>query len=610
MPAGQLQQTVQHIRRLAGSNAQSLSDQQLLECFAASRDENAFAILVERHSPLVLGVCRRVLAHNQDAEDACQAAFLVLARKAGSIRKGNSLRCWLHGVAFRVASNLRKQRLRRPAGPLVEPAAMPEDISWREVQRILDEELLRLPEHFRLPLMLCYLEGKTRDEAAEELGWSPSTFRGRLERGRERLRKRLESKGVGLTAGLLAAMLSQAGEPIAVSSALYESLLQTTIPANSSEIVRSLAEGAMSGVNAISIKIGAAVFLVLGLLGVGIVTMQNGSPPIALPAAAAREVDKDPPRKDPAAKPLTEKELATTAAKCRDAAIEWLKKNQGKDGGWDHLGNASIAWKGGPTSLVVAALADSGIEADDPLLARALKHLRELKPSQTYVVSLQTLALCRVNDKQDAALISRNVEWLVKAGTSPNVMDQLSWSYTVDSAGSGDFSNTQFALMALHEADRVGIKPRNTKVWENVRKMCLSSQLVDGGWGYRTGSSPSTFAMTCAGLNALYLADENIGSDTAASRNARKIASAYLARKYAPFDGLSAFYNLDLIARLGKLTGEKKIGDHDWYAEGVQWILKHQNADGSISAKNSIDGIRAIATPYAILFLNFGLDKK
>src|SRR5437763_6451073 len=195
MPHGQLDNVLHHLRRLVAAECAAPGpDRALLERIVRGRDEAAFAALVKRHGPMVLGVCRRVLRHEQDAEDACQAAFLVLARKAAAVRKKDSIGSWLHGVAFRAASNLRRAAARRhareqPAAD--EPRAGDAEVTWREVRTVLDEELRRLPERFQAPLLLCCLEGRTRDEAAQELGWSLATLRGRPERGRALLRGRL-----------------------------------------------------------------------------------------------------------------------------------------------------------------------------------------------------------------------------------------------------------------------------------------------------------------------------------------------------------------------------------------------------------------------------------
>jgi RNA polymerase sigma factor (sigma-70 family) len=169
--------------RAAARAMRGLTDAELLGRFVAARDEAAFAALMGRHGGMVLGVCRRVLRHEHDAEDACQATFLALARQAGSIRKRASLPSWLHGVAHRLSLRLRADANRRTChGP---DAARPAQAdaataaAWQEAMQALDEELGRLPAHYRAPLVLCYLEGKTQDEAARQLGWTPGAFRGR-----------------------------------------------------------------------------------------------------------------------------------------------------------------------------------------------------------------------------------------------------------------------------------------------------------------------------------------------------------------------------------------------------------------------------------------------
>src|SRR5262249_29462731 len=150
-------------------------DRQLLERFTSQHEEEAFAALVRRHGPLVLGVCRRVLRNPHDAEDAFQAAFLVLARKAHAIRQHASLGCWLYRVAYHTAAQARRrladrQRYERQAVPRA-PADPLAEVTGRELLALLDEELQQLPERLRAPLVLCSLEGRTRDEAAAELGW-------------------------------------------------------------------------------------------------------------------------------------------------------------------------------------------------------------------------------------------------------------------------------------------------------------------------------------------------------------------------------------------------------------------------------------------------------
>src|SRR5580704_2712733 len=159
---------LQHVRKLAAVRTNhELSDRELLERFVSERDESAFIVLFARHGPMVLGVCRRALPAFHDAEDACQATFLVLARKASSVCKKTSLSSWLYGVACRVAANLKRNQARRKTHERRMDASA--EVTWREMQSILDEELQRLPECYRAPLILCYLECMTRDEAAHHL---------------------------------------------------------------------------------------------------------------------------------------------------------------------------------------------------------------------------------------------------------------------------------------------------------------------------------------------------------------------------------------------------------------------------------------------------------
>ncbi len=220
------------LRALAALHqAEEFPDQELLKRFIQRHDEAAFTALVERHGAMVLTVCRRVLRHHQDAEDACQAVFLVLVRKASSIRKLNSLSSWLHGVALRVAKKLRTRRARLPRTVGELPAAPDEKAgcTWSELGAVLDEELQRLPEKYRAPLVLCYLQARTRDEAAQELGWRPATLKGRLELGRKMLHRRLARRGLTLSATLLVAGLggaASASVPSTVAVAIVKASLE------------------------------------------------------------------------------------------------------------------------------------------------------------------------------------------------------------------------------------------------------------------------------------------------------------------------------------------------------------------------------------------------
>jgi RNA polymerase sigma factor (sigma-70 family) len=255
------------------------TDGDLLDRFTRTRDESAFLEVLRRHAPLVLGICRRVVGNEQDVEDAFQATFLVLVQKAHSIRRRDSLASWLHGVAYRCAARVRAANLRRerhearatPATP-----AGPPDLPWREVRQAIDEELALLPEKYRAPLVLCYLRGMTQCEAARELGWGAGVLRGRLDRGRERLRARLARRGLALSAGLMATALTAeaAATPAAlVGLTLKAGLLVAAgrpVAAAASGPVAELTKGAMRTMLWTKIKVvTACALLAVGALGVG-----------------------------------------------------------------------------------------------------------------------------------------------------------------------------------------------------------------------------------------------------------------------------------------------------------------------------------------------------
>src|SRR5438132_9830769 len=223
---------LQHIRRMAGAAGElgELSDRELLERFMAEHDEAVFETLVRRHGPLVLSVCRRVLSHEQDAEDVFQAVFLVLARKADAIRKQASLGSWLFGVAYRLAQKARASAARRHAHErrvaAVAQTEIQPDESLDDLRALLDQELHCLPEKYRAPLVLCYLEGKTHLEAAQTLGWPSGSMSKRLEQARALLRIRLGRRGVALSSVAIMTSLAESAR-----AALPQALVSASIKA-------------------------------------------------------------------------------------------------------------------------------------------------------------------------------------------------------------------------------------------------------------------------------------------------------------------------------------------------------------------------------------------
>src|SRR5271166_2987419 len=199
-----------------------LTEEELLARFVDRRDPRAFEAIVDRHGPLVLTVCRQLLADPNDVDDAFQATFLVLIRKAGSVRSPGSLASWLYGVAYRTA--LRLKRTSRPIRLLTDQVAASVSCPTSESEQVclLHQEIDRLPEKYRQPIVLCYFEGLTHDDAATRLCWPVGTVRGRLARARDRLRDRLDRRGAGLSAGLPGALDRLRGG----SAVLPESLLR------------------------------------------------------------------------------------------------------------------------------------------------------------------------------------------------------------------------------------------------------------------------------------------------------------------------------------------------------------------------------------------------
>jgi RNA polymerase sigma factor (sigma-70 family) len=306
MADGPLGNVLRRVRTLGAAHGRPApTDRELLDRFASDRDEAAFAALVGRHGPMVLGICRRVLRNAHDAEDACQATFLVLARKAGSVRNRDALAGWVHGVACRVARRLKSDTARRVArecrgvpAPQADAAA---EATWREVRAVLDEELALLPEAYRAALALCYLEGLTQDEAAGRLGWTLGALRGRLERGRERLRARLSRRGLSLGAVLSAASLAEARPVVppalVVSTVKAAAIVAAKDVASAGGVVparaAALTEGVLRAMTIAKLKAGAlllAAFLAAGALAYH----QASAGPADTPAPAPPAAEKKP----------------------------------------------------------------------------------------------------------------------------------------------------------------------------------------------------------------------------------------------------------------------------------------------------------------------------
>lgn len=274
---------LEHIRRMVGgSPAADSADGELLQRFAVRRDEAAFEALFRRHAPMVLGVCQRVLQDHGAAEDACQATFLILARKAAAVRAERSAAGWLYQVAYRVAVRAKgaaalRRSEERQAVTMTSADGLTE-VERRELRAVLDEELQRLPEKYRTPLVLCYLQGKAAREAARELGWPEGSMPKRLARAQDLLRDRLARRGVALAGAWFGLALAEGAAPAAVPPALVgptvqaAALLAAGKAAAAAEVAVSataLAEGVLKTMWLTQVKIVAALALVLGAAGAG-----------------------------------------------------------------------------------------------------------------------------------------------------------------------------------------------------------------------------------------------------------------------------------------------------------------------------------------------------
>jgi RNA polymerase sigma factor (sigma-70 family) len=303
MATAQLGTLMRHIKGLAaGCAGPHRTDRQLLDDFASRRDESAFAGLVGRHGPMVLGACRRLLRHEQDAEDAFQATFLTLARHPGSVRRREALASWLYGVAYRTAMKAKRSAARRRNHEARlrdrRPPAAPSP-TWDDVQAVLDEEIQRLPESFRSAFVFCVLDGKTVPAAAAELGVKEGTLSWRLARARQRLRQRLARRGIQLSAVLAALALAREAGRAAVPAALAGATVRFGLSAAAGgpaaaipSHVAALAAGVTRAMCLSKAKTATALLVVLGLVVAGASALTRRAlatpPEAAKPQAGAR----------------------------------------------------------------------------------------------------------------------------------------------------------------------------------------------------------------------------------------------------------------------------------------------------------------------------------
>ncbi len=303
----------------------SLSDAQLLDRYLNARDEAAFEALVNLHGPMVLGLCRRMLPDPSDIDDAFQATFLVLVRKAPALRDRGLLANWLYGVAYRVAvrarGNLLRRRERETSLPEIETAAMSVHDPSEEIPPALDQELNRLPARYRAALVLCYLKGLPHEQAAQELHCPVGTVRSRLARGRDLLKRRLAARGYAPSASLLGAALSAPAVPASLVRATLEAATrfsagQGVAAATVASAVETLAEGALTTMIGTRFKTIALSLLALALTTGAVVGV------VFVSSHRARSVPPTPPH---AAQTKTSEPEETALAPPKVKPGDWLR---------------------------------------------------------------------------------------------------------------------------------------------------------------------------------------------------------------------------------------------------------------------------------------------
>jgi RNA polymerase sigma factor (sigma-70 family) len=369
-------------RWLTRSAANAESDAELIRRFVGNRDEAAFAALVDRHGAMVLGTARRAVGCFQDAEDVFQATFLALSRRAGHLRKPETLPAWLHRTAHHLGLKVVRDRGRRRRAearcPAPAPAAL-NDMSAQELLTVLDAELARLPEALRLPLVLCCLEGLTQDEAADRLGWTSGSVRGRLERARRRLRDRLNRRGLTFAAG--AGMSLLLAKPT-VAEPLRTAVVRSAVSGISPSPAVTALVNATAGP---SLRTAALAVMVVGASVIG----------LAL-AAGAREPKEDPPA------------VAGPAARTTDPGSS-LPEGAVVRLGWSphRIGNSAFALTQDGKEIITVA--PEGIVCRfDATTGRLLGH-RQLTPRTDVFAGGQTSARL-AEDGKVAAIFERTAD--------------------------------------------------------------------------------------------------------------------------------------------------------------------------------------------------------
>lgn len=602
----------------ASTSKQETTDGQLLDQFLRWQDEAAFAVLLRRHGPLVWGLCGRLLRNPADAADAFQATFLVLARKAGAIRQRHSVASWLYGVAYRLslkvrAAGVRRRQREQLAGDGVassfgddsegttmldrlasatvhdDPATL---AARHDLRTLLDEELERLPAKYREPLILCYLEGKTNEQAARELGWPAGTMSRRLATARQLLRAQISQRGLALASVTLAAALAEHASGATVPPALLRRTAEVAGlfalgEAGASALVSgrsvALAEGMLLPARLVKFTIAVVVIVVLGFAatgtGISRVSQQSASaaaPPMAFTLAQGDE--PKPPEQDqplPELTPKQKEQLKVDAAVA--SGLKWLVRKQEKDGRWSlPTGQNDVAGTAfGLLPLLRAGETPRGrenlyaVQVDKGLKYLLAQQAEDGGFGHGYQHALATMALCEAYARTSDAALKKPAEkalnYIIK-GQGPNG----GWRYQPGQPG--DTSVTAWCVQALKIGERAGVKvPQET--WDKVSKYLDSVATPEGGYGY-TGPQAAP-ATTAGGMYCRLLLGTEPDDETL------KKGVGYL-HKLPPSANFQNMYFYYLAAHVMKeVPGE---GSENWQQAMRKVLLGRQDQEGGWSA--------------------------
>jgi RNA polymerase sigma factor (sigma-70 family) len=601
MSAGCLAPVLRHIHDLVGSSVpEGPSDACLLERFALDRDEDAFTALVRRHGPLVWRVCRRLLGRTDLAEDAFQATWIILARRVGSIRNPASLPSFLHGVAYRVGREARARQQRNATSALLDvpaPEVGPaQAAACRELGAIIEEEVHDLPERLRQPVLLCYWEGMSNEEAASRLGWPPGTVKTRLARARKRLCSRLTARGVTLPVGAVALLLAPAGAGKASVTTVWATATARAALASLAGGTRSLTPGAAGLVASTSTSVlgrgtraALAVVLSLGLLAWGAALMSQpgqagDNPSFQEPAAQSEAKAKGPKQTVENPIPLNKAE-AEKAEAAMAAGLGWLVRQQAADGHWSMLPNANdtVGTAFGLLPLLGAGELNPAaglFHPYAPQIERGLRALVRMQKAdggfegQLYVQALATMALCEgyrwTGDPWLKQPARKALDYIVAAQHSAG-----GWRYQPGQAG--DTSVTSWQILALSAGRAAGLGVPEA-VGKKASAFLDSMASADGSsYGYVSAGQGSP-AMTAAG----FLCRFELGRPPTQAALTKAIAKL---RPLAPPAGAPNIYFYHYATRLMRHAG----GDawREWQPKIRLWLLKKQDQEATSPDRGS-----------------------